>query len=177
MTIEVNEKGSKEFYKEVVNVLSQYAMFLSNPEADLPNAFGSNLRQALLMAAMFVVMLLIGLKNRFSTVVVICLVASGIAMILTAVYLSRLYKQLNIFLSDDRKSVVTLDKNGVELKKGDTETVRIAWDGLAFVRAFKESVCFFAKDQTGVVIAVNGKYEKAIFDYLSNSDFNVKVIS
>ena len=177
MTIEVNEKGSKAFYKEVVNVLSQYAMFLSKPEADLPNAFGSNLRQALLMTAMFIIMLLIGLRNRFSTVIIICLVASGLAAILTLVYLQRMNRQVNNFLADDRKSVVTLDESGVELDKEGSQIVRLGWDNVALVRAFKESVCFFANDTSGVVIAVNGKYKQVIFDYLKNADINVKVIS
>lgn len=37
MTIEIKEKGTKEFYKEVVNVTSQYRQLLKKPEAKLKN--------------------------------------------------------------------------------------------------------------------------------------------
>lgn len=176
MTIEVKERGSKEFYEEVVNVLNQYRMFLAEPEADLANAFKTNLRQAILMALMFVVMLLIGIRGRFSAVVIICLVASGLAMVLTSVYPYRLRQQVNTFIADDRTAVVTLDETGVEFNKEGSQVVKLGWDNVALVRAFSESVCFFAKDLSGVVIAVNGKYRQEIFEYIKTAGIDVKTV-
>ena len=39
MTIEVKEKGTKQFYKEVVNIMTQYRQLLYRPEDKLKNNF------------------------------------------------------------------------------------------------------------------------------------------
>ena len=41
MVIEVKEKGSREFYEEVVNVVAQYGRLRKKPEAKLKNYFVS----------------------------------------------------------------------------------------------------------------------------------------
>ena len=176
MRIEVKERGSKDFYKEVVNVLNQYRLFLADPEAQLPDAFKSNIRQAILMSLMFIIMLIMGIKVGFRAMVVICLAASGFAAVLTFVFLSRLTKQVNTFMADERTAVVTLDETGVEFNKEGSQVVRLGWDNVALVRAFNESVCFFAKDMSGVVISVDGKYKQEIFDYIRTAGIDVKTV-
>ena len=79
-------------------------------------------------------------------------------------------------LADERTSVLTLDESGVELTKDGGNTVRLAWDNVAFVRSFDESVCFLAKDTAGFVIGVNGSHRQEILDYLKTEETPVKVI-
>ena len=176
MTIEVKEKGSRAFYKEVVNVLAQYRLFLSDPTARMTDNFSSNRNHALLMAALFIIMLVMGINKGFSAMVVICVLASGLAVTLTIVYLMRMNKQVSTFLEDARTSVVTLDESGVELNKEGSQVVRLGWDNVALVRAFAESVCFISKDLSGVVIAVPVKYKDEIFGYMKSAGIDVKTV-
>ena len=52
-------------------------------------------------------------------------------------------------------------------------TVRLAWDNVAFVRKFDESVCFFSKETTRIVIGVTKEHEKELFDYMDTNSIDV----
>jgi hypothetical protein len=82
-------------------------------------------------------------------------------------------KQVRGFLEDDKSSVVTLDEMGIEINKGDSQIVRLAWDNVAFVRAFRESVCFFSKDNSRIVLAVTKDHESEINKYLDDNSIDV----
>jgi len=82
-----------------------------------------------------------------------------------------------MFLNDDRTSTVTLDDNGVEINKGDTQIIRIGWNNVAFVRIFKESTSFFAKDASGIVISVTNKYKDQIMEYFNKNNIGVQIIN
>jgi hypothetical protein len=85
-------------------------------------------------------------------------------------------KAVKEYMNDDRPSVVTLDDNGVEIEKKDSQAIRLAWDNVAFVRVFNESTCFFSKDLNGIVLAVNNKYKNELLDYIKDNNIQVLVV-
>ena len=154
MTIEIKEKGTREFYKEVVNVLTQYRQLLYKPEDKLKDSFKRNLFLAIAMALLFLMNLYGGIKGGFNAMKIIVLVLSAVAAVATLVVLSRMNKMVDGYVADDRPTLVTIDDNGIELEKIGSQAVRLAWDNVAFVRPFVESTCFFSKDLSGIVLAV-----------------------
>ncbi len=176
MTIEVKEKGSKAFYKEVVNIVTQYRQLLYKPEDMLKNSFTRYTLLAAAMALIFLVSLYGGIKGSFSAMIILTIVFSGIAAVATGAVLIRMYRMVDAYLADDRQSVVTLDENGVEIEKKGSQAVRLAWDNVAFVRTFVESTCFFSKDLSGIVLSVDNDYRKEIMDYIRNNNIDVKVV-
>lgn len=175
MTIEIKENGTRKFYKEVVNVVTQYRQLLYRPTDKLKDNF---IRYILLSAAMAFICgtFLIGsIKGSFSTMNTLAMVFAGLAAVTTLIYLSRMNKMVNAYLADDRPSVVTLDENGVEIAKTGAQAVRLDWDNVAFVRSFTESTCFFSKDLSGIVLSVTNEYRNQIRDYIKSNNIEVKV--
>ena len=111
------------------------------------------------------------------TMMTVGMVLMAIVIVLCWAFLHSMNSMVKKLLADERTSVLTLDENGVELDKGGSNTVRLAWDGVAFVRAFDESVCFFARDMAGFVIGVNGRHRQEILDYLKTAGIPVRVIA
>ena len=116
MTIEIKEKGSDKFYKEVINVISQYRPLLKKPRRKIKNQF----RQftVLIIACVFILLL---------DVVSVCLFGAGTGekavlfimvflIVLQAAFLFRLNKLKKTMLSDTRTATLTLDKNGCALR-------------------------------------------------------------
>ena len=176
MTIEVKEKGTKEFYEEVVNVISQYGRLLRYPDMRLKNNFKSLRNVILLMVGLFVVNLACGLIAEFDPINIVAMVMVAVAGVIAFVYRNNMRKMVDRYLADDRQSVVTLDEKGVEIKKEGAEVVRLAWEGVAFARKFSESVCFLSKDVSGLVIAVNNAHQAEILKYLDEHEIPVKVV-
>lgn len=176
MTIEIKEKGTKQFYKEVVNVTTQYRQLLYKPDDKLKDNFGHYIFIIIAMAIIFAISLIGGIKGSFNTMKILIMVFAGLSVIATILVLLRMNKLVDTYLADDRPSVVTLDENGVEIEKKGSQAVRLAWDNVAFVRVFDESTCFFSKDLTGIVLSVTNDYKKEILDYLKSSGLDIMVI-
>ena len=176
MTIEVKEKGSKEFYKEVVNVISQYRHLMKKPEAKLNDNFKSYTIMMVAMAVLFATQLSRGIVDGFDALTGAALAASFMAFIVLIIYRINMKKMVDAYLSDARVSTVTLDEIGVELNKGGSQIIRIGWDEVALVRSFNESTCFIAKNATGLVIAVTNLYKSDIMKYPKDNSIDVRIV-
>ena len=176
MIIEVKEKGSKEYCKEVVNTMSQYKKLINRPDAELKDNFKSYPIWTGIMASLFTIWLFHGIFNGFNVWIGVVLVITGLAFILLIANQINMNKMVNAYLNDDRTSTVTLDEKGVELNKGGSQVIRVGWNDVTVVRSFKESVCFLAKNVTGFVIAVTNRYNDDIMKYLEDNHVDVKIV-
>ena len=175
MTIEIKEKGSREFYKEFVNVMTQYRQLLYRPQDKLKDNFKRYILLTIAMVLICLMSLYGGITGSFTVTKILTAVFAGVAAAATAVILFRMNKLVNSYLADDHPAVVTIDDNGVEIEKIGSQAVRLAWDNVAFVRSFVESTCFFSKDLSGVVLSVNNDHKKEIMDYIKNNE-NIEVM-
>ena len=176
MIIEVNEKGTKEFYKEVVNVISQYRQLIKKPEAKLNDNFRSYAFLMIAFVIMFVANLFEAIQGDLGVLNIAAITASFMALIVLLIYRRNMKKMVDAYLNDDRPSTVTLDENGIELNKGGSQVTRLGWEDVALVRSFKESTCFVAKSVTGLVIAVTNLYKDDIMKYLEDNNVDVKIV-
>ena len=176
MIIEVKEKGSKEYCKEVVNTMSQYKKLITRPDAELKDHFKSYPIWTGIMASLFTIWLFHGIFSGFNVWIGVVLVITGLALILLIANQINMNKMVNAYLNDDRTSTVTLDEKGVELNKGGSQVIRVGWNDVTVVRSFKESTCFLAKNVTGFVIAVTSRYNDDIMKYLEDNHVGVRVV-
>lgn len=176
MTIEVKEKGTRQFYKEVVNILTQYRQLLYRPEDKLKDNFTRYIFLTIAMVLICLMSLYGGVTGSFTVTKIVTAVFAGVAAAATAVVLFRMKKTVDGYLADDRPSVVTLDENGVEIEKTGSQAVRLAWDNVAFVRSFVESTSFFSKDLSGIVLSVTNDHRKEIMEYIKSNNIDVKVV-
>ena len=176
MVIRISEKGSEAFYKETVNVTLQYRRLLKKPEKK-PDDLKKRLKIYLAVCGVLTALLvLMGIAWGFDTLTVVAIAMMGIVLLMAGTYLSTIRKAEEALIQDLRTSVLTLDEKGIELNKEDSQVVRIGWDNVAFARVFQESICFFSKDQTGFVIAVDRKYQDEILQELQQNHPQVLVI-
>ncbi len=176
MRIEIREKGRPEFYKEVVCAMAQYMLIMKGPERKLKDSF-KMLKTYIAVCGVFLVLIvLMGIFWGADGLTVLSLTVLLAAIFLSTVYLKRLDQLKKSLEEDEHLSILTLDDQGVELNKEASQLVRIPWENVAFLRVFKESLCFFGKDARGIIIAISRTYEDMIFDYLSKNDIDVKII-
>lgn len=177
MVIEIKEKGSKEFYEEVVSFNHQYGALMKKPEAKFMSSFKSIRIQIFAMGFLFGCMTSVGVSDGFSALPVCAMTAAAMVALVGAVIYSAMKKRVKMFLEDERDSTITLDDKGIEINKGDTQIIRLGWDNVAFVRTFKESTSFFAKDASGIVISVTNKYKDQIMEYFNKNNIGVQIIN
>ena len=175
MKIEIKEKGSKEFYKEVINLSSQYRYLVAKKDYKLKDYFSQF--KKLLIAGCIVLGLLIVMCIfwGFKTLDYIAIIVLGITMLMCGAYVSTLNKYLQTMMAEAGDSVLTLDKEGVELERKDAQQFRISWSNIDFVVCNKESLAFVPKLKTGVIIATERKYEDQITDWLKENKPEIEI--
>ena len=176
MKIEISEKGSRAFYREVVNISAQYRYILKNHHRKLRDYFKQFRILLILGAAFFVLLLLTAIFWGVDPFDYAILAALGIAVVMCAVYLCVLNRMLTSMLTDPRASVLSLDDCGVELNKGGSQIVKLGWENIAVVCVYQESLTFVSGDHTGLVISVARQYADEILAWLSANQPSVEVV-
>lgn len=176
MKIEVNEKGSREFYREVVNVTSQYQKLVKKPEGKINDNFRLLKGYILLCAIVLVIITAMGIAWGMDglTIAAIVLLVAAIAM--SGVLLYRLMRMCDSLMNDPRSSVFTIDEKGIDFSKPEAEQIRIAWEHVAFVRVFDHSVCFVSKGVPGLVLALEKRWQSEVLAYIRDNHIAVTVI-
>ena len=177
MVIKIDHKGSEAFYQEVVNVVAQYRGLLKKPDRKVENLFQTYRLLAIACAVLFVILAAMAAFWGADTMTKVLLVLMAVLFVFLLVYLSTLNKLKKTMMSDERTSVVTIDETGIELNKEDSQIVKLAWDNVAFVRVFGESIGFFSRDVSGLVIAVERAWEPHILPYLRETVPGLRIIT
>ena len=176
MRLEIKEKGSKDFYQEAVNAASQYRFFLKKPERKLSDNFKAYKRYIILCTVLAALLAVMNIAWGWDTLGIVAIVLMLAAIAFSFAGYSNLNKTLAAMMNDSRTSILTMDENGVELDKEGSQTVRMSWDNLAFVRVFDHSICFFTKDGMGFVVSVDRRYESEVLGYLKSERPEVTVL-
>lgn len=165
MHIEYDKPGNPEFYKEAVNVLLQYKRLLKDPDRKLKDMFKQFRTQTILCAVLLVVivleLVLWGKDVLLEVFVVLMLLAGFINW-----YYLKQAKDLVKNMGKPGRTVFTVDEEGIEISKEGEQQIRMAWEKIAFVRAFEHTVSFLPKDVPGFVFSVESKDKQQIFDYM-----------
>ncbi len=180
LKIVVTEPGSEAFYRELVNIMAQYRQLLKKPERklrDMFKSFRSNMIAMIVIAAIALLVCVLSFMWQDLTASSIVLLAMALALIFLYAYNLKNYnKAVKRFIDEHRVTTVTLDAQGIE-NKTDRQTVRLAWDNVAFVRVFKESVGFLSSNGAGMVMTIDRKYESTILDWMKANKPAVRIVS
>ena len=176
MRIEITEKGCEAFYREVVNITSQYRLILKNHHYKLKDYFRQFRTLLILGVAALVILILMAVFWGIEPLYYAIIAALSIEVMMCFGYLYVLNKMLKAMLTDTRTSVLSLDDSGVELNKGGSQIVKLGWDNIAVVRVYPESLTFVSGDRTGIVISVAKQYADDILAWLRENQSSLEVI-
>ena len=176
MKIEITEKGSEAFYREVVNITAQYRGILKNHHYRLKDYFKQFRLLLILGAAIHVILILMAISWGAKPFQYAVIGALGIEVVMCAVYLYALNKMLKTLMADSGTTVITLDDTGVEFNKLGAQIIKLTWDNIAVVRVFQESLTFVSADRKGFVIAIAKQYADGIPAWLRENQPSVEVI-
>ena len=177
MTITIKEKGSDAFYREVLGIYANYRYLLKNHRRKIKDPIKEYTLLLIIGAVAFALLLVCTFIFGVGIFEGIALTGLFLAAVLSALLLFRLIKTKNAMLADPRTSTLTLNDDGVNLNKENTQELRVSWDGIVFVRVQKEGVYFVTAEQTGIVISVIRKYENEILSWLKHERPGLEIIT
>ena len=176
MQILIDHMGSDAFYTDAVNMLAQYRSLLKRPGRKVENMLQTYKLLGIAAAVMFAIMAAMTVAWGSDTLVKVLMALLAVLLVFDIAYYFALIKLKKRMMEDKRTSILTLDENGVELNKEDSQVVRIGWDNLAFVRVYGECIGFVSKDVSGLILFVEKRYEDKIIPYVRENAPGVEII-
>ena len=177
MVLKIDHKGSEAFYTEAVNIVAQYRGLLKKPERKVENLFKTYTLLAIACAVMFFLLGGMAVFWGADSMTNVLMILMAVLFVMLMVFLSTLKKLRKSMMGDNRTSVVTIDETGVELNKEDSQVVKLAWDNVAFVRVFDESIGFVSKDVSGLVISIEKEWKDEVIPYIRKIAPDVKIVA
>lgn len=177
MTICTDTPGTREYYKEMINVSLQRRKLLKNPSRKIINLPTRYI--ATIAVGVFFIALLsaLGAPWGFDALFIIGITIWGISILCYTAALITVRKALRKAMAAFKPSVFTMDEQGVEVAQENTSTVRTFWENIAFIRVFSHGVCFAAKQPSGYMIFVPIEYASDITAYLAETHPEVQLIT
>ena len=121
MKIEIDEKGSEAFYKEIVNIAAQYRFILKNHHYKLKDYFKQyrilTVTGSVVLGILILMMIFWGVK----TLDIAAAAVLSVTLMMCIFYLHNLNRLYKTYLHDDRNSVLTLERDVLEsgcIKRG-----------------------------------------------------------
>ena len=177
MILEIKEKGNDRFYREVINVSSQYRHLLKKPRRKIKDLF-REYKVLLILSAIVLLLNILCLcffgagPTEYCVTAFLLLVTVFLAMVIF-----RLNKLKKTMQTDPRTSTLTLNEDGVALNKENTQEVRFGWDNVVFIRILREGIYFIAAEQTGMLISVSRRYENEILPWVKENRPALELVS
>jgi hypothetical protein len=177
MQILIDHTGSDAFYTDAVNMLAQYRSLLKRPGRKVENMLQTYKLLGIAAAVMFAIMAAMTIAWGSDTLIKVLMALLAVLLVFDIAYYLALKKLKKRMMEDKRTSILTLDENGVELNKEDSQVVRIGWDNLAFVRVYGECIGFVSKDVSGLILFVERRYEDQVIPYVRENAPGVEIIA
>ena len=180
LIIECNNEGiSEEFAREVTSIFGQGNKIYKDPEVKTKDMFKETRLTLIRAAAVFLLALLVSVFAHFDVICIIMIILASI-MLLFAVFIMVnfrfTFKKIKELYSIYKRSVLTLDEEGVEVDIDGYKKVRIPWNEVVFLRIFNESLIFFNKDKLRESIICEIKHKDDILNYIGENSVNVRII-
>lgn len=160
MKIEVNKRGSREYYDEFLYIASRYRKYQQNPKIKTHRMT----RFLIFYLCMAVFAGGINLLFYFKTGDSLHLMVAGMLGLLLVLYI-RYYvsveKRIKAFMDDTGSKTIELNDEYVGYKD-DSKDIRISWNDLSSILIGRYSICFIPKNQTDILISISRDYEDGI---------------
>lgn len=173
MRIEINGGASDAYYREICNVMFEAKRYKKKPNKKYVNTVKRTKLLMIVMAVAEVLYIAMGVAWGFDPIMYGLIGILGFLIVLYVFMYRSMMRYYRTLVAERGSSVFTLDEQGVELERIGAQTVRLAWDNIAFVRVFKNSMMFFSKAEPMVVIALDEAHMGPVIEYLKTHEFDV----
>ena len=156
MKIEVNARGSREYYDEFLYIVPRYRQYQKHLRKKTH-------RLTHYLTVYEVLAFVVGALNAFFYYLngnVIHLVMACMLGLMLVIYLRYHFtvgRQIKAYLNEKGNKEIEINEEYIGFRD-DSKDIRLKWDELSGIVMGKYGLCFLPKDQTGILISVSKEY-------------------
>ncbi|MBR5340600.1 MAG: hypothetical protein IK151_01595 [Erysipelotrichaceae bacterium] len=165
MKIEIKERGSREYYDELLYVSARRKEIQKNPHKKIESFTGYMTRYNLLAAGSIVFMIVCAFV--FNNVIFLFMgITAFILLIIGLISMRNGKKGIEQFLEEKGTKLITIDENGLEFVDNEKNII-MKWDDILNVIVNNYSICFFPQILSNTIISLTKDHLEEIKEALS----------
>ena len=177
MVIEVKRKLTEAEAREVTNIFLNIRQLQKKPTKKLSDLFAFCWKAAIFLVASLLFFGFFILKGDRDAYTLAGLVITIAAIVFLAFFRHIINKTYHSLLDREEGQVnITFDENGIDYEAVGNSRLQSTWKNIAFVRVFKEMVCFMPKEYTGILFSVSKEHWAQIKEFLRENDIKIQIV-
>lgn len=168
MRFDIREKGSREFYEEMIYVVTKRVEILKSNKIKL-NTVGNYYRNTLYLGILGIVVSLLAFIFLKMNLFFILLVIMLILMALICIAMYRTNKYVEALMNEEGTRTVEINNDGIKYKDAKKD-LNYAWQDIAKVVMGDYSITFLPKNSNEFVIAIMDKYKDDVLKVINDNN-------
>ncbi|MBR0136934.1 MAG: hypothetical protein IJM15_00785 [Erysipelotrichaceae bacterium] len=164
MRIEVEQRGTKQFYDELLSVMNQYKKILADPKTRI-RGFTTRLTMYLIYVVLALIMILSFYGIFHDKIFLIMSGMLGLLFAYAVFMMVRAKARISGYMYSEGTKVFELDQDGISYSD-DEKVFKVNWSSVAAVVINRNATAFVPKENTGIVIAIQNLYADQIIEGL-----------
>ena len=169
MTIEVNKVGTKDYYDEMLYVVSYYRDFINNPNKKIKKFTSFLATYGIISLILMGIATFLYLNERSVTYAII-LGIFAFLLVFIILYSFMINNRIKEFMKDTSTKIINIEKDYVEFKKPELD-FKMEKEKLAMILIGKNSICFLPKEATNLLISISTEYKDEVLKGLKENGY------
>lgn len=172
MEIEIDKIGSKEYYGEVLSVMSNYAKLVKNPNQKIRPLTAQAIILTVISLVFLVIFTILYIQDQSYTLYFYVVLIFAVAFILGIIYYILINRRISKLKNIDGDRKLIIQDDYVEMIVGDEKT-RLEISQIQYVIINKYSISFLPQNNSLKLIAVSSDYKEKILKAIKDKNIVV----
>ena len=177
LEIEATGEVTKEFAKEIVNVMMQYRTLRNNPAARLKNFFTADLMMIIVTCVLAALLAAAAVFDKADGFMIACIVIVLFCLFYFISMLISMNRRVKEFVRSNSLGNTTMrfDEEGITYIKKDAQEIHASWDSISFIRFLDHSIIFFARDTAAISFFCSIRHKEELLGYIRENKIPVRM--
>lgn len=167
MEIKIDKNSSKNYYAEVLSVMSNYSKLIKNPNQKLRLLTTQAIMLTAISLVFLVVFAVLYLRDQSYTLYLYVVAIFAVALILGVVYNILINNRISKLKNNYNDKKLVIEDDFVEMTIGD-ERSRLEISEIQYVIINRYSIAFLPRNNTSKLIAVSVDYKDDVLNAIGN---------
>lgn len=175
MKLEITKRGSKEFYDEVLYVISKYKTIINNSNTKIHGLRKDAILLGLISLIFSIINLLIYYRDKAEKFFLYISYFFIFLIILSIIYYIIINNRINKLREPDDKITITFDNKRIAYKRTNTK-YDIKWEDIKYILINKYSINFIPKDKNNILLSISTEYQDKVLEAIKKYKYEELII-
>ena len=175
MKLEITKRGSKEFYDEVLYVISKYKDIINDSNIKIHGLRRDSINLGLVSLLFSIICFLMYFFNKNNDIILYVGYFFIFLIILSIIYYFIIVNRINKLRDPEDKIIIKFDTNKIYYSRSSAK-YNIKWEELKYILFNKYSINFIPKDKNNILLSISTEYKEQVLEAINKYKYSNLII-